>query len=418
MRGGLLASLALACWLPLGCANLARTATEPDRGARPYVVLVSFDAFRHDYLDRYRPAAFADLAARGVRAAELIPSFPTKTFPNHYTIATGLYPGHHGLLGNVFYDPARRAWYRSGDSLLARDSSWYGGEPIWVTAERNGVKSATFFWPGSEVAIGGVRPSYWKPYDGSVPNAARVDGAMAWLRLPPGTRPHLVMLYISVVDDTTHRYGPDAAQTTGAVAAADGALQRLLDSLRVSPLEDSVNVVVVSDHGMSETTPAQVIPVVDLLLQGGVDTTGIVLGDNGPTMSLWFGADSARLRRARAVLDRSMARARAYLRSETPERWHVRENARAGDLLLVADEGFILQRRASDRRPQPGNHGYDPAVRAMHGIFLAAGPGVRAMGTVPSFENVSIYPFIAALLRLTRVPVVDGDRNALGALLR
>ncbi|MEO7454872.1 MAG: ectonucleotide pyrophosphatase/phosphodiesterase [Gemmatimonadaceae bacterium] len=409
MRSWSFARGVFTCVLLVVAACSSGTRTRDDGAARPYVVMVSFDAFRYDYIDRFSPAAFGGIAAKGVRASSLIPSFPSKTFPNHYTLATGLYPGHHGIVGNAFFDPSRRRWYRLSDTSAVRDSSWYAGEPIWVTAERNGVKSGVYFWSGSEAAIGGVRPSYYTLYDAKVPNAARVDGVTSWLRKPAADRPHLVMIYFSDVDDTTHRYGPDAPQTAVAVTSVDNALRRLLDSIAVLPIRDSVNIVLVSDHGMTQIPPQQVLPVSDLLARAGVDTTHIEVSDNGPTMSIWFGADSARLRRAHAVLDTSMGgHARAYLRSETPERWHIRDNERAGDLLLVADEGYILERRGTDKPPTRGAHGYDPAVKDMHGIFLAAGPNVRALGTIPAFENVNVYPFLAAMLHL-QAPRVDGS---------
>jgi predicted AlkP superfamily pyrophosphatase or phosphodiesterase len=408
LAAALLAGCGAATGAPQGAAPTAPA-------ARPYVILVSSDAFRHDYIARLHPPAIEGLAARGLRAEALIPSFPSKTFPNHYTIATGLYPGHHGIVGNSFYDPVRGQWYRSGDSLTVADGSWYGGEPIWVTAERNGVRSASYFWAGSEAAIGGVRPSISMRYDGSVPNARRIDESIGWLRRDPATRPHLVLLYLSDVDDTTHRFGPDAANTAHAVASVDRALRRLLDSVAVLPMRDSVNVVLVSDHGMAAVAPAHVIPVLDPLVAAGIDTAGIRLSDNGPSMSLWFGGDSARMRRAHAALAAALAasKAQVYSRSELPERWHLRDNPRAGDLLLVAPEGWVLERRASDKAPSAGAHGWDPAVSDMQGIFVAAGPGIRPAGVIPAFENIHIYPFIAALLRLERVPVVDGRLSVL-----
>lgn len=394
----------------------ARPATDDPVPSRPYVVLISFDGFRHDYLDRYRPPAFESVAKRGTRAMALIPSFPSKTFPNHYTLATGLSPGHHGIAANAFYDPVRQAWYRVGDSIAVRDARWYGGEPIWVTAERNGVRSAAYFWPGSEAAIGGVRPSRFAPYDGSVPNARRVDAVAGWLRLAPPVRPHLVLLYFSDVDDTTHRHGPDAPNTAAAVASVDRALQRLLDSIAVSPLRDSVNVVLVSDHGMTATPATQVIVVSDLLRGAGMDTTGILFGDNGPAMSLWFGGDSARMYRAKAAL--TTAHAATYLRRDAPARWRLGNNPRMGDLLMVGDLGYTLKRNGSDRDPSAGSHGYDPALSDMRGIFLAAGPGVVPGSRVPAFENVQVYAFLAALLRLDRLPIVDGALGALRSALR
>jgi alkaline phosphatase D len=275
-----------------------------------------------------------------------------------------------------------------------------------------------FFWPGSEAAIGGVRPSYMIPYDGKTPNTTRVNGAVSWMRKPPAERPHLVLLYFSDVDDTTHRYGPDAPQTANAVSIVDRALRQLLDSIRALPYGDSVNVVLVSDHGMAQISAQKSMAVGDLLGRAGLDTTHMEVSDNGPTMSLWFGGDSARIRSARAVLDTSLGHARVYLRSETPERWHLRDNRRAGDLLVVAEEDYVLLRRSTDKITARGAHGYDPQVTDMQAIFLAAGPNVRPLGRIPAFENVNVYPFLAALLRLDRPPVVDGNASVLGSILK
>ncbi|MEO5817411.1 MAG: ectonucleotide pyrophosphatase/phosphodiesterase [Gemmatimonadaceae bacterium] len=412
-------ALAGALLVAFACSPAPRTTSGSTRVvARPYVVMVSFDAFRHDYVDRYKPAAFLDVASRGVQAAAMIPSFPSKTFPNHFTLVTGLYPGHHGIVGNAFFDPARREWYRIGTPAV-RDSSWYSGEPIWVTAERRGVKAGVFFWPGSEAAIEGVRPSYMIPYDAKTPNTERVAGAVAWMRKPPSERPHLVLLYFSDVDDTTHRYGPDAPQTATAVSVVNRALRQLLDSIRALPYGDSANVVLVSDHGMAQISLQRTIPVGDILARAGVDTTRMEASDNGPTMSLWFGTDSARMRRARAVLD-TVGHVRTYLRSEIPERWHLRDNPRAGDVLLVADERYVLLRRGTDtaKVTSRGSHGWDPRITEMQGIFVAAGPNVQPLGRISAFENVNVYPFLAALLRLDRPPVVDGNARVLESILR
>jgi alkaline phosphatase D len=320
-------------------------------------------------------------------------------------------------VGNSFYDPARRQWYRSNSPATVTDSSWYSGEPIWATAERNGVKSAAYFWPGSEAAIGGIRPSYWTKYDGKVTNEARVNGVISWLRKPGAERPHLALVYFSDVDDTTHRNGPEAPSTAGVVRNVDHVLAMLVDSIRSLPFRDSVNIVIVSDHGMTATSASRLIGVSEVLIAAGVDTTGIEMSDNGPTLSLWFGGDSVRARRALAALT-PVAHMQSYARAGIPERFHVRQSPRIGDLLLVADEGWTIERRLSDRSPSTGAHGYDPALASMQGIFLAAGPNVRALGTIPSFENVNVYPFVAALLHLEHVPKVDGDISVLGGALR
>ena len=384
---------------------------------RPYVVMLSLDAFRHDYIERYRPPTLERLAARGIAARALIPPFPSKTFPSHYTIATGLYPGHHGVVTNTFYDPALDAWFRVKDSSAVRDGRWYGGVPIWVAAEREGVRTSVYFWPGSEVAVQGRRPSAYWNYRGATPDSVRVDESLAQLRLPPDRRPHLVMLYLSVVDDTTHRYGPETPLTATAVAAADRAVARLLAGIDALPIRDSVDVIVLSDHGMETSARERILPLRPILAAAGVDTTVVQMGDNGPTMSLWFGGDSTLARRAATALRAGLEHARVYLPSETPPAWHLDRNPRAGELLVVAEPGWVLARSAADRVLDVGNHGWDPTHRTMHGIFIAAGPHIARAGAIPAFESVHVYPFLARLLRLDRAPRGDADPSVLAPFL-
>jgi predicted AlkP superfamily pyrophosphatase or phosphodiesterase len=382
------------------------------------VVVVSLDAFRHDFLERYHPRSLERLAERGIVARALIPPFPSKTFPSHYTIATGLYPGHHGVLSNTFYDPAFDSWFRVKDTATVRDGRWYGGVPIWVAAEREGVHSSVYFWPGSEAVVHGRRPSTWWSYRSSVPDSVRVDESVAQLRLPPERRPHLVMLYLTDVDDTTHRYGPESPRTSVAVAALDRAVSRLLDSIELLPIRDSVNVVVLSDHGMEESPQEKMLPLRPILTAAQIDTTAVQMGDNGPTMSLWFGGDTALARRTVGALNASLSHARAYARGETPARWHLAGNVRGGDVIVVAEPGYVIAKGAGDRLLDRGTHGWDPTDPAMHGIFIAAGPQIARAGTVPAFENVHVYSFLAALLRLRQASPGDGDASVLAPYLQ
>jgi len=402
-------ALVLAACAPRATPN----AQPPSPDDRPYVVLISFDGVRHDYPERAHAPNFARIAKAGVRARALVPSFPSKTFPNHYTIVTGLYPGHHGIVNNRFYDPARNAWYSLSDTLAVRDSSWYGGEPIWVTAERQGMRSAAYFWPGSEAAIGGVRPSYYKAYDGKVPDTTRVDGAIQWLRLPPEQRPHLVLLYFSDVDDAGHAHGPASAQVDSAVATVDRALGRLLDSLNVLPIRGRVNVVLVSDHGMAPLEPQGAIYLDDLISLDGVRSS------LGEVASLWFGGDTARREASYAALTRGLQHARVYRLSELPAKWHVDGNRRMGDLVIVPEAGYSVRQRGTAAKPLSGGaHGYAPELPAMQGIFLAAGPRVKPAGVIPALENVDVYPFLAAMLRLQPAPHLDGRLATLQPILR
>jgi predicted AlkP superfamily pyrophosphatase or phosphodiesterase len=411
---------ALATALTATCARpRPPAAPAPDDG--PYLVVLSFDGLGRTYLDRGLPLPNLErLAARGVRARALVPSFPSLTFPNHYTLMTGVRPGRHGIVYNKMWDPAARAWYSSKDSASAADARWYRAEPLWVTAEKQGVRTAVFFWPGSMAAVGGVRPSTWLRYDDTLPNEARVDSVAAWLRRPAVTRPHLVALYMASIDQVGHRRGPLSPATDSAVVAADRVLGRLLDSLAASPVGARTNVVVLSDHGMIPVRPA---PVIDL--SRWADLRGVRVQDNGPVLALWFDGDTARRDRVYEALRAGLAtdgnRARAYRRADTPARWEVRDEPRAGDVLVVADSGWFPYPHAAPAgyAPSPGDHGWDPAaVRSLDATFVAAGPGVRPLGTVDAFENVHVYPFLAALLGVRPAPGVDGDPAVLRPLLR
>jgi predicted AlkP superfamily pyrophosphatase or phosphodiesterase len=378
---------------------------------KPYVVVVSFDGFRHDYLDRIDAPNFRRVIEGGVRAGGLIPVFPTKTFPNHYSIATGMYAETHGLIDNSFYDPHFDATYRLGDTLTVRDARWYGGEPIWVTAERQGMVAGAFFFVGSEAAVGGVQPTLVRDYDGRIANATRVRTVLDWLQRPAEERPHLIMLYFSDVDDAGHRHGPYSPEVEAAVARVDSALGQLLDGIAGLPIADQVNLILVSDHGMSaqDTTRAE-------YLDDIVELKGVRSVNAGSYTTLWVG-DSARADGIRDALNEGLRHARAYRRHEIPERFRYRGSERAGDILVLAEPGYQVLRRSG--RPYTGGaHGYDPASYTMHGIFLAQGPQIRVGTMIPAFENVHVYPLVAHLLGLTPNPAADGRLDVLRPILR
>ena len=386
----------------------------PAARSRPYVVLVSFDGFRPDYLHRFDTPHFARLAARGARAEGLVTVFPSMTFPGHYSIATGLYPEAHGIVANRFYDPLRDDEFDFRDDD-AGDGSWWGGEPIWVTAELHGLVTAAFFFPGTEADIGGVRPSHWHPYDGSVPNAERTEQVLAWLALPDGERPHLITLYFSLVDSAGHDLGPDAAGMQRSVEAADRLLGRLLDGIDALPHAARVALVVVSDHGMAVPDPDRLTVLPDV-----ADLDGVRLVPAGPALSLHVG-EPARRRALRDELNAGLAHARAYLREEIPARLHVRGSPRIGDILVIPDGfGLVGVRRVVERvrlMLRPGMHGWDPRLPEMHGIFLAAGPGLEAGVTLPLVGAVDVYPLISHLLDLPPHPDVAGSLAPFAAAL-
>ena len=432
-RLALLALLTAAC--TGGAADVGATSTcaatraaaqdteginDPSVAGRPYVVLVSFDGFRPDYLDRFPTPSFDRLAEAGARAA-LVPVFPSLTFPAHYSIATGLYPEHHGVVANRFYDPERDDEFDYRDRADAQDGSWWGGEPIWVTAENQGMVAAAVFFPGTEAAIRGVRPTEWRPYDGSVPNRERVRTVLDWLARPPETRPHLTTLYFSLVDSAGHRLGPDAEEMAASVRGADALLGDLLDGVRALPHGDRVVVIVVSDHGMATVEPAR-----RQSLPAAAAGDGVRAIPTGPAVSLHV-ADPARRRPIRDAINETVRDARAYLREETPAHLHARASRRLGDVIVIPETGVMVDVRGGVQGLRSGaarlveypagSHGWDPHVPAMHGILVAAGPGIARGARLPPLESVHVYPLIADLLGLTPPDDLDGRLDAVAALL-
>ena len=407
--------LALLLVLAPGCA---RGGSTPATGAAPAVapqtvVLVSLDGFRWDYVDRPPAVTLRALARRGVRAEGLVPAFPSKTFTNHYTLVTGLGPGRSGILANNFRDPGLGDFsYR--DTAAVRDPRWWGGEPIWLTAELQGVRSAAMFWVGSEAPIGGRHPADWKPYQHGMPAPARVDTVLSWLGRPVESRPRLVTLYFHHVDAAGHEFGPDAAETDSAIALVDAALARLVRGLDSLGLARETNVVVVSDHGMAATSRDRVVLLDDLM-----DLAAVEIMDWSPVAQIWPrpGVDPDTLA-ARLDADPHL---RAWTRATLPSRWGLNQSPRTPPVLAVADEGWTITTRASLERDKGtfrgGSHGYDESVITMRGVFVAAGPGFRSGVTAPAFRNVHVYPMLAELLGVTPAPN-EGSVDSVRAMLR
>lgn len=371
----------------------------PEHAGKPYVVIVSIDGFGHDFRDMAATPALDELAATGIRASSLVPVYPTMTFPNHYSIATGLHPADHGLVANHFPASDGDGWYRMYDRDAVQDGSWYGGDPLWVVAEKNEMLSAAFFFVGTEADVQGIRPTYWYPYDGSVPGEARVDQVLDWLALPEPGRPHLVTLYFDDVDLAAHRAGPDSEETRAAIRRVDGHLRRLLDGLERLPVADRVFVIVVSDHGQlatDRTAPPYV-------LSEHVDLTGLTVRDGTSHLNLWLDTpDPARAAAIRDQVNATWQHGRAWLRAESPAHWRVPvDDARFADIVLMAEPGHtVVSGPERVARIKAGNHGWDPSIPAMHGIFVARGPGLPGGVSVGERHATDVYPLVTAILRL------------------
>ena len=407
-----LALLAAAAVAP-GCAGPSAVPSPPS----PTLIMISIDGLRWDYLDR--PGVDAPTlrwVAGGVRAERLVPVFPTKTFPNHYSLVTGLHPETHGIVGNSMRDPGRvvdgePARFSLGDRDAVTDGRWWLGEPLWATAERQGVGAGTVFWPGSEAEIGGVRPGRWLVYDGEVPYAARVDTALAWLDAPDP--PGLVTLYAEAVDDAGHRYGPDAPQVTEALARVDAMLARLVDGLRQRGQLGTTDVVVVSDHGMAAVSPDRVV-VLDDALDLAVDVV-----DFGEVPGVWPGPgrDVDEIVRRLSALPHMTA----YRKEDLPARLHYADSPRIPPVVVLMDEGWVASSRVyvarNPARPSGGGHGWDPRFPSMHGVFLARGPRFRAATETGPLQTVDVYGILSRALGLTPAPNA-GDPSAAARVLR
>ncbi len=393
------------------CSSGSRVETTPGAATGGgTVVLVSLDGFRWDYLDRPVAPNLQRLARRGVRAQWLTPSFPSITFPNHYTIVTGLYPEHHGIISNNMRDSLLGS-FRISDTVAVREPRWWGGEPIWRTAERQGRRAAAFFWPGSEAAIGGAMPWRSMRFDDDYPNAARVDSVLGWLSLPKGEAPSIVTLYYSDTDHSGHDFGPESLQTDSAIARVDSMIGRLVDGLARRGLGDLVNLVVVSDHGMIETSKEQLI-----VLDDYINLADVTMVDWTPV-----GAMIPKPGREAAVYD-ALAKAhpqlKVYRRGEVPARLHFNSNARITPLVLVAEPGWSITSKARAATWRGGGaHGWDPAARGMGAIFVAAGPAFRQGVTVAPFQNIHIYELLAHIIGVTPAPN-DGSLDSVRTLLR
>ena len=394
---------------------LAVLAGSAQTSADPIVVLVSFDGWRWDYIDRADVPHLRALASRGVRADGLIPSFPSKTFPNHYTIVTGLYPEHHGIVSNVIVDPGFPERFTMA-SRTAKTARWWAGEPLWNTAMREGRRAASMFWPGSEAPIGGLRPTFWRPYDEGVPNAARVAQVPSgWhCRQIDSRRSSRCTSAMSIRRAT--RYGPDSAQVRRAAADLDRMLGELIDGVRRLNLTDRLSVVVVSDHGMSQLSDQRVI-----YLDDYIDISAVNVTELSPNLGLE--PRSGSVDAVYAALKGKHPSLAVYKREETPAHLHYRHNQRIPPIIGLADDGWRIATRAmaavdwATGRTNGGAHGYDPTLKSMHGLFVAAGPRVREGVRVPAFENVHIYNFLCALLGLKAAPN-DGDPNVPERFLR
>jgi predicted AlkP superfamily pyrophosphatase or phosphodiesterase len=389
----------------------------------PTVILISLDGFRYDYVDRFKPENLTRFIENGVEAKSLIPSFPTKTFPNHYTIATGLRPEHHGIVDNSFYDPIKNDIYRINRRDLVIDGSWYGGTPLWVLAEKNGMKAASYFFVGSEADVQGVRPSYYYDYDGEVNNLTRVTKVFEWLQLPDSIRPRIITMYFSDMDDVGHRYGANNDQELSQrIMQLDHELGALFEG--VKSIAQEVNIIIVSDHGMADVSIENYLALDQVIegVNGRVVNSGalahIYLDD--PKEKETVIANIKLKEKGFTVFDPAQGEFYQDLGAH---------GNRIGDVIVLADLGYywmeneeyrevMARRMRMDETNVKGTHGYSEKYPEMHGIFYAKGPLIKIGLNIDSFDNIHIYPLICELLSLPIPEGIDGKLEVLKPILK
>lgn len=350
-------------------------------------IIISLDGFRWDYTYIYNTPMLDFMANHGIESG-LIPSFPSKTFPNHYTLATGLYPDHHGIVANSFYNPSTKTVFSIKKKEIKNNPLFYGGEPLWITAKKQGLQTAVFYWPGSEVKIQGMYPDLYFIYDKKkrLTFEERINGIIQLLRKSPADRPDLIMAYFEQPDANGHDYGPHDKRTQKAVIQMDSLVHYLYNGIEFLGLSDEVNLIVLSDHGMTWADETQALKLKYLLDESMIEEIQGSLPVNIYTKK----------GKARKVFQKlkDMDHVKVWMRNDIPSYLHYGENPCVGDIVIMPDQGYYIE----DGKPSSGGtHGYDPTLMDMHALFRAIGPDIPHLH-IPHFPNVDVYPLICELL--------------------
>ncbi|MBX3289717.1 MAG: alkaline phosphatase family protein [Acidobacteria bacterium] len=367
------------------------------------VILISVDGFRADYIEKFQPPVISRLAAEGTRAKWMKPAYPTKTFPNHYTIVTGLYPDNHGIIENNMWDDEIAAVFGLSVREQVTNPKWWSGEPIWNTAQRQGKIAASFFWPGSEAAIKGSHPRYWKPYEHTTAHSIRVRTVLEWIDLPREQRPQMLTLYFSDVDDAGHNFGPDSPKTGEAVMKVDASIGDLVSGLRSRGIDEKVNLIIVSDHGMAPYRVGERI-VLDKLFDA-----------NDAVLVLWNGEFTQIFPKAGRedtiykTLKKNLPKgAKVYRKGDLPKRLKFGKNKRIAPIIVAAQIGYGLATtrwaesatKAGENDLIRGGHGYDNEAKEMRAIFIGHGGKFKKGYLAEPIESVDVYGLMCRILEI------------------
>jgi predicted AlkP superfamily pyrophosphatase or phosphodiesterase len=382
---------------------------------KPYVLLVSFDGFRWDYLNRNVTPNLDKVIENGVRANSFRPVFPSKTFPNHISIITGMYAENHGIIFNHFEDIESGKIYKLSDTAAVRNPMWYKGEAFWETAEKNNITTASFFWPGSELNDKNRRPTYYKQYKHNQPYRERIDGVIDWLRLPQKERPHFITLYFHDTDSFGHNFGPNSPEINKSISRVDSLVGYLNDQIAKIGMTDSLNIIFLSDHGMTEITTTKTVNIEKVL-----DGYDYKLGGSKTLTMIEPNQDE--FTEVLTVLKNNQKHFKVYTKENMPSYYHFSKNKNIYSILLVAELGWSIvnnkQLSRMSKHDDHGNHGFDNNNIDMHGIFTAVGPNFKNGYTTGSLWNIDVYPLLCKIFKIKPNSKADGKLERIEFLLK
>lgn len=381
----------------------------------PYVLLVSFDGFRWDYLNRDITPNLDEVIENGVRASSLRPVSPSKTFPNHYSIISGMYADNHGIIYNSFEDVHTCDYYRIGDTSAVRNPNWYRGEAFWETAEKDGITTASYFWPGSEMNNPKRRPTYFERYKHNEPYKNRIDGVTNWLQLPYAERPHFITLYFHDTDSYGHNFGPNSSEVDQSIQRLDSLVGYLNEKLTHIGMVDSVNIIFVSDHGMTEIDTSRTIDIEKILSGLDYKSGGLKPLTMIEPQECDYDSVLARLRKHDIHYT-------VYQKESIPDYIHFKNDENIYSIIVSAYIGWSLvndkQLANMKKYSNKGNHGYDKDYIDMHGIFLAKGPNFKVNYKTGTVWNIDINPLLCKIFNIYPNPKIDGKLERIEFLLK
>ncbi|PIF47549.1 putative AlkP superfamily pyrophosphatase or phosphodiesterase [Chryseobacterium sp. 52] len=391
-------------------------ANSAEAQAKPYVIMISTDGFRYDYAKKYNAENLLKLASEGVQAEAMIPSYPSITFPNHWSLITGLYPSHHGLIDNFFYDYKRKEPYAMSNKKNAEDGSWYGGTPLWALAEKQGMVSASLMWVGSASDAGGMRPSYYYPYHEKFKPSEKVEKVVNWLKLPAEQRPHFISLYFPEVDGSGHHYGPEAVETENAVHLIDHAMGELVQKVNDLGLKN-VNFIFVSDHGMIQVDGGTPLEIPAMLFNknrfdfyNSQTLLRVYVKNPAEVKAVYKELKACKTDNYEVYLDKKLPK---YLHFATKDDRY----DRIGQILLIPKAPKIFLEKG--KKTSVGKHGYNPkTVPEMKATFYAWGPEFKNNLVINEFANVNVYPLVTEILGLKIDQPIDGKFKVLKEILK